>query len=108
MGLLAGPILMFFGCFYLPVVIVLHLVAWWAWPWWKELGLGRIGFGLIGAIVGASLFALIGVKEAGHVQYFTIANAVAAAIAAFASCLTIATIRKTATGPREAPILTEE
>ncbi len=86
---------MLFGWFYLPVVIALHFGAWFAWPWYKGRGLGRISFSLIGALVGAVIFAVIGVKEVGNILHFTVAYAIAAALPAFVSCMIIATLHDT-------------
>ncbi len=93
-GLLAGPFLVLFGWFYLPVIIGLHVWAWFAWPWCKRRGMRRISFGLVGALIAASLFAVIGIKEQGRVLHFTVAYAIAAAVSAYISCIAIATIRQ--------------
>lgn len=93
-GLVAGPILMLFGWFFVPVVIVLHGVAWLIWPLFEKRRYGRYHFAACGALAGACVFALIGIKEVGSVAYYTAANAIAAAAAAFPSCLVIARMRR--------------
>lgn len=92
-GLLAGPVLALFGWFYLPVVLALQGLAWLAWASVRESGMGRIGFGLCGAVVGAVCFVPIGIVELGREMEYRIAYAVAAGVAAFVSCVTIALVR---------------
>lgn len=92
-GLLAGPCLMLFGWFYAPIVIGLHFLAWIIWPRFRSIDHGRMLFGLAGTLVGACLFAVIGIKEEGSLLRYTISYAVAAGTAAFLSCRCIAWLR---------------
>lgn len=92
-GLLAGPFLILFGWFYIPIIIVMHFIVWDLWLAFKKLWLGRFLFGMCGSLGGSVTFMLIGVKEEGSAVRYTIAYAIAAAIAAFLSCMMIVYVR---------------
>ena len=86
-GLLTIPFLMLFGWFYAPIVIGLHFLAWFIWRMLEPYRWSRFSFCVAGALIGASLFAKIGVK--GVHQYDTILYAGAAAVGGTFSCLAI-------------------
>ena len=83
---LAGPIIALFGWFYFPIVLLLHVSAWFASSranlWLRH----RWVFPLAGSLFAAILFAIIGVKEQGHVLHYTVANSLAAFASAWFSC----------------------
>jgi hypothetical protein len=85
----AGPIIALFGWPYFPVVLLLHICAWFALP---RLGYWR-GFPWAGALFAATLFAVIGVKEDGAKLHFALAYFIAAFISGYLSCRLLARYR---------------
>lgn len=88
-GFIGAPVLMCFGWFYFPVILVLEGIAFWAWHYWKKRSYGRGYFFLVAGIIGGIVFSLIGIKEVGSEWKWTIAYAVSAFIAAQVSCFLI-------------------
>ena len=89
-GLLEAPFLMVFGWIYFPVIVVLHFAAWAMWQFFAGRRRGKIVFILVSAFLAALLFSAIGIKEVDQVFLNTLAYAIASFVAAFFSCIVIA------------------
>jgi hypothetical protein len=89
-GIIGSPVLMIFGWFYFPIVLGLHVIALGCWQQvFSRKPHGRIYFTVIGAVIAAALFSLIGIKEEGSEWLYTTGYALGASVAATASCLWI-------------------
>lgn len=84
---------LFFGWFYIPVVVYLHLAAYSLWPWFRIRSHGKMTFAFLGSLFAACLWSLIGSKEEGSVPRWTVAYAVAAFVSAFCALHLIAAFR---------------
>jgi hypothetical protein len=89
-GILGAPFLMIFGWFYFPVVFGLTAIAYDCWQrFFSKKPHGQIYLTLIGGAIAAGLFSLIGIKEEGSERLYTAGYAIAASVAAMATCLWI-------------------
>jgi hypothetical protein len=89
-GILGAPFLMIFGWFYFPVVFGLNAIAYDCWQrFFSKKPHGQIYLTLIGGAIAAGLFSLIGIKEEGSERLYTAGYAIAASVAAMATCLWI-------------------
>jgi hypothetical protein len=89
-GVLAAPFLMIYGWFYFPVVFRLNAIAFDSWQrFFSSRPNGRTYLTLIGGAIAAGIFSFIGLKEEGSERLYTAGYAIAASIAAMATCLWI-------------------
>jgi len=89
-GVLGAPFLMIFGWFYFPVVFGLNAVAFEFWErFFSRMPHGRAYLTLIGGVVAAALFSVIGIKIQDSEPPSTVGYALGASVAAMATCLWI-------------------
>lgn len=82
-GFLGGVCLMFFGWFYAPIIFIGYIMLVWLW---RRLGeTSRVPICIGGSLAGATLFAVIGIKEEGSILRFTFGYFLGAALPAFLS-----------------------